>query len=48
MPFSIPTYFASQFVKNSSLYERRKVLKTLMKRKMIVVSSCIILTTCIN
>jgi hypothetical protein len=28
MPFSIPTYYASQFVKNASLYERRKVLKS--------------------
>tara|TARA_X000000950_G_scaffold283255_1_gene383692 strand:- start:9221 stop:9397 length:177 start_codon:yes stop_codon:yes gene_type:complete len=28
MPFTIPTYYASQFVKNASLYERRKVLKS--------------------
>ena len=28
MPFTIPTYYATQFVKNASLYERRKVLKS--------------------
>ena len=28
MPFSIPTYYASQFVKNASLYQRRKILKS--------------------
>ena len=27
MPISIPTYLASQFVKNASLHERKLVLK---------------------
>jgi hypothetical protein len=27
MPLSIPTYYASQFVKNANLYQRRKALK---------------------
>ena len=31
MPISIPTYLASQFVKNASLHERKLVLKNSYK-----------------
>ena len=27
MPFSIPTYYASQFVKNSTLHQRKSVIQ---------------------
>lgn len=27
MPFSIPTYYASQFVKNSTLHQRKAVIQ---------------------
>ena len=27
MPFSIPTYYASQFVKNSTLHQRKAIIQ---------------------
>lgn len=27
MPFSIPTYYASQFVKNATLHERKNIIQ---------------------
>ena len=38
MPISIPTYLASQFVKNASLYERKLALKKSYKIQYIFTS----------
>ena len=39
MPFSIPTFLASNFVRQASLYERKEVLKKSYRNKMIIVST---------
>lgn len=33
MPFTIPTYIASQFVKNATLHQRKKALQNSYKTK---------------
>lgn len=39
MPFSIPTYFMSEFVRSATLEQRRNVLKKILKSKFIFVST---------
>ena len=39
MPFSIPTYFVSEFVRSATLHERRSALKKILKSKFIFVST---------
>jgi hypothetical protein len=38
MPFSIPTYILSEFVRNSTLQQRRSALKKIFKSKLFFVS----------
>ncbi len=39
MPFSIPTYFMSEFVRSATLEQRRNALKKILKSKFIFVST---------
>ena len=39
MPFTIPTYFVSEFVRSATLHERRSALKKILKSKFIFVST---------
>ena len=41
MPFTIPTYYASQFVKYATLEQRRKVLKSSYKTQYFLTSGFI-------
>ena len=40
MPFSIPTFMATRFVKHSTLLERRNLLKKSYRNQYIFVSMC--------
>lgn len=39
MPFSIPTYFASNYVRNATLFQRKEMLKKSYRNKFILVST---------
>ena len=39
MPFSIPTFLASNFVRNATLHQRKEILKKSYRNQMIIVST---------
>lgn len=39
MPFSIPTYLATNFVRNATLFQRKEMLKKSYRNKFILVST---------